>query len=1030
MKRSKDRLEKAAKEQPLSEQVLQREVSLGEKRVELFKRMAERKVISEALCQEAEKTLEIAKKNLKDAKQPQVWHRDRQRPSLARVYVGNGNALELVSLNVTVLIEGPRARTTVDHIFRNPHNRVLEGTFEYPLPTGASASYFAMFSGQARPAVPARFGVRNAQPLPADALARLTPAELVKQVSAEDWGTLQEARVVGKAKALETYEDIVRGNIDPALLEYSGGNTFSGRVFPIQPHGYNRVLIAYEEFLPHSQAGMQYRFPLPDCKLTELQFSLSADAAECREPSFEPAGVQKAEGAGRLTYSKTWKDQGPGGDVLFAFAPANSQVQAISGRQGESGPLFCCACVRPELPVETAKPFAEDAVFLLDTSLSEHPDRFDINMRLMHKVLENDAEIKRFNILTFDVAGRWVEPNGWLANTADGRNTAWNRLEGLVLEGATDLSAALDKLAHVELPANAPLNVFVLSDGQVTWGENDVGTLVARFESQCRQQLHFHCYRTGLGADNLELFEALTRRGGGIFNCYSEADLNAAALAHRHQCFQLERVSLRNGPETSDLLVAGRKAAIYPGGELIVAARADRPGKVELSLEGTFQGKRKTLKYPLEITGNGELAPRGWAEIAVASLLALNDPKLDDLVTAYCQQFGIGSRVASFLVLENPNDYKRLNLEAERGRTVPGGDLGLFLEQAWQNLGKIEGAKKAFEHFLEKIAVRVPLLAGPNANYVRSLLAALDDNDFALPQPQSGGTLLHRQDVPPEYVAARGLNRHDVAAYLTEARRRNNRNDVDGAVRVLSSVIEEHPGRADALRLVGYRLLALNQSGHAARLFRQVMTNRPFEPHSYRDMARSLEDCGKFGLAALQYEIVLAGAWHNRFRESLKGVSQEEYVSMMRQALQQRTVTGKLAELFAARLEQLASVKTQSDLRVTISWNTDATDVDLWVIEPDGTKCFYQHNRTKNGGELSQDETQGYGPERYQVAKALPGAYTIFVHYFRANPNLLAGETHVNVVVTRRAGTPEETSQRYTVILKKPNEEVEVCRVK
>src|SRR5205814_10502386 len=57
--------------------------------------------------------------------------------------------------------------------------------------------------------------------------------------------------------------------IDPALLEYAGGNTFSGRVFPIPPKGYNRVLIAYEELLPVASAKVQYRFPLPDCKLAE-----------------------------------------------------------------------------------------------------------------------------------------------------------------------------------------------------------------------------------------------------------------------------------------------------------------------------------------------------------------------------------------------------------------------------------------------------------------------------------------------------------------------------------------------------------------------------------------------------------------------------------------------------------------------------------------------------------------------------------------------------------------------------------------
>src|SRR5262249_49632505 len=115
---------------------------------------------------------------------------------------------------------------------------------------------------------------------------------------------------------------------------------------------------------------------------------------------------------------------------------------------------------------------------------------------------------------------------------------------------------------------------------------------------------------------------------------------------------------------------------------------------------------------------------------------------------------------------------------------------------------------------------------------------------------------------------------------------------------------------------------------------------------------------------------------------------------------------------------------------VTISWNTDATDVDLWVIEPDATRCFYQHNRTKNGGELSQDQTQGYGPERYQIKKAPGGEYAVIVHYFSANRTLVAGETHVNVMVAVHAGTPQEVVERRTVVLKKDKEQVEVCRVK
>jgi tetratricopeptide (TPR) repeat protein len=961
-------------------------------------------------------------------KTPQVWKRDRQRPTFARVYVGDNNSLELVSLQVTVTVEGPRARTLVDHIFRNPHDRQLEGTFEYPLPTGASPAYFAMFLGQTRDTVPARFGPRgDMPPLPQEALARLAPEELVKQVNTADWGRLQEARVVAKEKALETYEDVVRGRIDPALLEYAGGNTFSGRVFPIPRKGYNRVLIAYEELLPVHTDRVVYRFPLPDCKLADLQLSLQARTADGRDFSFRPKDATKQEGGGQVVFRRRWTDKGPGGEAVFAYTPANSELQAISGRQGESGPRYLYARIRPTLKVQADKPFAERGVFLLDTSLSEHPDRFALNLRLLRKILESDPDLKQFNVLAFNAGAAWVEPNGWLPNTAQGRETLFQRLDGIVLEGATDFSAALDKLVRpgFDVKPGTPLNVFVLSDGQITWGEPEVAPLVARFEARCPFATRFHCYRLGLGADNQELFEALTRRGGGVFDCFGDTQLAAAATAHRNQCLLLSRVGL-TGAGVSDALVVG--SAVYPGGEVLVAAKTKDAGKVTVKLDGQFLGQPYAQEYVIDADGSGELAPRGWGEIAVSELLALNDPKLERLVTAYCQQFGIGSRVASFLVLENDNDYKRLDLESERGKTLTG-DLGAFLQQAWQALGKPPGARAAFERFLAQVGPRLQLTDGPDAAQVKQLLGLLTDADFDLPEAPLAGAILTAKDVPPSYLAARDADRRNVQTYLNEARRRREVKDRDGAVRVLSSIIEEYPARGDALRLVGYRLLDLHQAAQAARLFARVQRSRPFEPHSYRDLARALEEQGRYPLAALQYELVLAGTWHARFRDSLKLVVREEYAHMMREAIASKAVGGALAQYFGERLERMDPRSFQADLRVSISWNTDATDVDLWVIEPDGFKCYYQAPRSPGGGELSQDQTQGYGPERYQIARAKPGRYVVKVHYYSANPNLLAGETHVNVVVTRHAGTPQETVERHTVILKQQGEEVEVCKI-
>jgi tetratricopeptide (TPR) repeat protein len=962
--------------------------------------------------------------NTPNEKKAQQWQQ-KGPPTVARVYVGDGNALELVSLHITVIIEGPRARTLIDHVFRNPHERQLEGTFEYPLPTGANPSYFAMFLGQTRQDAPRRFRGGDVPSVPAEQLARLTPDQLVRHVEPADWGRLQEARVVNKEKALETYEEIVRGRIDPALLEYASGNTFRGRVFPIAPRGYNRVLLAYEELLPVTNHETVYRFALPAGPLQDCAYTLHGpDGANV---TFAPATAKKQAGAGRVLLTHSWKGTGPGGVAEFRYpAPA---VQAVTGRVGDNGPVYAYARVRPELPAVADAPFGKHAVFVLDASQSEHPDRFGVSMKLWQEILAHDPTIEQFNLLTFNVAAAWVDHQGMIPNTAEGRARALKQLDGILLEGATDVSAALTAVARppFDLPADAPLSVFLLSDGHITWGESDVARVVARWEGMMNRPTRVLCYRTGLGAENQELYAALTRINGGVFNCFTAGDLKSAAAAHRTQCFTITSVQFVGGPALTDVLVAGRKAAIYPGGELIVTGRAATPGATKLVLTGSFQGKPQTFEYPLTLTTADELAPRGWAEVAVANLLALNDPKFDTLITAYCQQFGIASPTASFLVLENEADYKRLNLEAERGQVVAG-DLGLFLADMWRALGQPATPREQMLNLLTRSENRLHALNSGDG-HLKRLLALLDDKDFEFPEATLVGALPRQSEVPPAYLAACATDRRAAKNYLDEAKRRAAQNDVNGAVRALSSLIEEHPGRGDALRLVGYRLLDLQQPAQAARLFQQVQRSRPFEPHSYRDLARSLERTGRYGLAALQYEVVLAGQWHPRFQQSVKVVAQEEYADLLQTAARTPGERSPLQAFYQDRLAQVQAPQPASDLRVTVSWNTDGTDIDLWVVEPDGTKCFYQHQRTRSGGELSQDQTQGYGPERYRVAKAQPGMYRVMVHHYRANPNLIGGETHVNVVVTRKAGTADATTERHTVILKQPNQEVEVCKV-
>src|SRR5262249_48651852 len=99
--------------------------------------------------------------------------------------------------------------------------------------------------------------------------------------------------------------------------------------------------------------------------------------------------------------------------------------------------------------------------------------------------------------------------------------------------------------------------------------------------------------------------------------------------------------------------------------------------------------------------------------------------------------------------------------------------------------------------------------------------------------------------------------------------------------------------------------------------------------------------------------------------------------------------------------EPPAVLVDHADLQISVSWNT-ATDVDLHVIEPDGSKCFWNNKLTRNGGHLLKDVQDGTkGPEQYQAVKAVRGTYKIKLNYYSGPLRGQTAPTRVTVVVRR-----------------------------
>jgi len=72
------------------------------------------------------------------------------------------------------------------------------------------------------------------------------------------------------------------------------------------------------------------------------------------------------------------------------------------------------------------------------------------------------------------------------------------------------------------------------------------------------------------------------------------------------------------------------------------------------------------------------------------------------------------------------------------------------------------------------------------------------------------------------------------------------------------------------------------------------------------------------------------------------------------------------------------------EMVVLLTWPSEGEIVDLWVREPGGETCKWDHRRTEHGGRLLDfsSDAIGFGSQAYVLGRARPGAFRLKLHYW------------------------------------------------
>jgi len=195
------------------------------------------------------------------------------------------------------------------------------------------------------------------------------------------------------------------------------------------------------------------------------------------------------------------------------------------------------------------------------------------------------------------------------------------------------------------------------------------------------------------------------------------------------------------------------------------------------------------------------------------------------------------------------------------------------------------------------------------------------------------------------------------------------------AVRVLSSVADLVPGDYLYQRAVGRTFVQMGAFKYGIEALEATLAHRTFEPQSYFDLGLAYEAAGRTNEALKNLYHIIEMPFSDRF--------DEVDLTALMEINRILDINGNDQE--ASFVDKRLIYPMPMDLRVTLSWNTDDTDVDLHVTNPNGDKCYYRNPLTAEGGLLSRDLTEGYGPEEFLLRNAHEGSYVVQAHYFGSN---------------------------------------------
>lgn len=495
----------------------------------------------------------------------------------------------------------------------------------------------------------------------------LEPDQKVERFKVRIAGKDAEAEILDQEKARRIYEEIVRKQKDPALLEHYGSRLLRIRLFPIPPMSeFNVEIETLESLRPENGVvrveTMHARPSTFKKPLRHVTLEATIESASPIKTVFSPTHTvdvsRKNDHEARLRFER--RNYVPADPLTFYYTldgAARGATLLAFAEAGEDG-SFMLTITPPAGSDEERLP--RDVLFLVDRSGSMAAKGQMARARAaLQTFVEGLDEKDRFNIIPFSTeASRFHRE--FVPATKEFQDHARRYIETLSARGGTNLEEALALAAgHAFRPEATPILVL-LSDGVPTIGERDTKKLVALAG---RIDARLFCFGIGFEVNTRLLDRLALSRGGDRQYVHPNENLEVVleTFARKIDAPILADPVLRFGEDADVSDVYPKKLpTLFRGGSILVYGRYRGEGPRAVELTGTARGRSITHRYTLEFASRDryDFVPRLWAIQKIDYLLDQirthgTSKELVDHIVEIAKRHGIVTPYTSFLMTED-----------------------------------------------------------------------------------------------------------------------------------------------------------------------------------------------------------------------------------------------------------------------------------------------------------------------------------------------------------------------------------------